>query len=46
MACMEDYSPRPMKFTDRKEKGKETAMLTTLIVFPAILMIFGFEAFR
>jgi hypothetical protein len=35
-----------MKFTDRKEKGKEIAMLTTLIVFPAILMIMGFEAFR
>ena len=23
---MEDYSPKPMKFTDRKDKGKETAM--------------------
>jgi hypothetical protein len=29
-----------------ERKGKETAMLTTLIVFPAILMIMGFETFR
>jgi hypothetical protein len=45
-ARVEDYRPKPMKFTDRKEKGKEPAMLTTLIVFPAILMIMGFETFR
>jgi hypothetical protein len=33
-----------MMFTGGKDKEKETAMLTTLIVFPMIILILGFEA--